>query len=125
MKAIALVFICVAVCLSCTKINTISMAEAKVSKPFTAVVEDVHMHGVRGADSSGYLAVEITLREESGTLLVIKEPRLNLTQLAFAASLIKGRSYEFPAAITNFESDLKRKRLERQSGGKLNSPGGI
>jgi len=125
MKTILFAFVCAAVGLSCSKTDRISMQEAKTCQPFMAVVEKVHLRAVRGMDASDYLAAEITLRERNGRLLVISEPQLNLTQLAFAASLIKGRSYEFPSAISDFESDLKRKRLELHSGGKLNSAGGI
>jgi len=95
---------------ACRNSQNLSFAEAKHSKPFQAVVENVEMHEVRGSDHTGYLAVEIRLRREDGTLVTIATDRATLMQSAFEQNLTNGASYLWPKAITDFEAEVRAER---------------
>lgn len=108
MKRLILVAVlCVVGCVVAQPKRSLSFAELKSLPPFTALVKDVQLSKNHSPDGTDYLAVEIWLRREDGSKIIITTNRATLTQAAFAENLVGGRIYKWPNVITDFEAEMK------------------
>ena len=99
--------LCAVGCVVAQPKRSLSFAELKALPFFTASVEKVQFRTIHGSDGADYLAVEIRLRRDDGTKVVITTDRATLTQAALAQSLVSGRVYKWPQVITDFEAEAK------------------
>jgi hypothetical protein len=98
---------------ACRHSQSLTFDEAKRSQQFQAMVESTEVHAERRWSSSGGLAVEIRLRRQDGVLVAITAHRATLTELALALSLTNSSTYQWPKAITDFETSARAKRQQR------------
>jgi hypothetical protein len=107
-RLFAILFLCVLVCACRTAAPTISFSAAKSAAPLRAVVENVRLSEVRASDGTDYLAIKIQLRRADGTTVTIATDQATLSQAAFGQHLVKGRVYDWPKAITDFQQEIKQ-----------------
>jgi hypothetical protein len=107
-RLFAILFLCVSVCACRTPAPTISFATVNSTAPFRAVVENVCLNEVRASDGTDYLAVSIQLRRKDGVLVTIAADRATVSEATFAQTLVKGRAYQWPKAITDFDQEMKQ-----------------
>jgi hypothetical protein len=101
MNALALaLFLVAGLAVSCSK-NTraVSFASIRNGAPFTAAVEEVQLSDFR---EKGMLVL-ISLRRPDGSALRIMQVSASTQEVAFARSLQRGQSYQFPTALTDYE----------------------
>ena len=98
---------------ACRYSQCLTFGEAKRSEPFKAVVESTEVHAGRRWGCSGGLAVEIRLGREDGAEVAIATDEATLNELAFALSLTNNTTYQWPKAITDFETSARAKRQQR------------
>ena len=107
------IFAMLFVACACRHSNTFTFGEAKSSQPYQAVVESSEIQAGRRWGCSGGLAVEIRLGREDGAEVAIATDEATLNELAFALSLTNNTTYQWPKAITDFETSARAKRQQR------------